>query len=902
MKNIFTIILLFSRAHAQNSFWNTIYQNDLAGDPQIEATDAVYFQLELSAFQAKLWEAPLYNSQALSSVFIELPLPGGTTDNFMVFEAPIMEASLSAKFPNIKTFIFKSTSNQLRYGRADFTRKGFHLMLFSPEGSLFIDPYSSSSNKNYISYYKKNFHTDKPLPNCLSEDNDDFIIEDASTGVNQQSMEELKSAKDSNGGTLRIYRIAVSTTSAYTQFHGGTVPDGLAAVVTSINRVNGVFEREFAVRLVLVADNDLIIYTDPNTDPFINQQSGQVVSAGQKLDINQTTVNNAIGSNNYDVGHVIGRSGSGLAGYAVVCRNRKAEGTTGINNPIGDPFDIDYLAHELGHQFAGSHTFNSNSGSCSGNNLSAASAYEPGSATTIMGYAGICSPQNIQNNSDDYFHTRTFDQVLAYTTQFQGDNCPVKTITGNNIPTIQILTPTNQTIPKSTPFELQALSNDIDGDAITYCWEQFDLGPSGDPNSPSGNAPLFRSFQPTINPIRTFPQWNDIVNNDQTMGEILPDYGRGMTFRVTIRDNVPGGGAVNYDDIDVDVTNTAGPFLVTAPNTNVTWTAGDSYNVEWDVANTNQNPVSCNTVNILLSTDGGYTYPVILISGVPNNGVAAVTAPFALSSLARVRVEAADNIFFDISNENFEIVSNCGAIDPSINIVDPIANATWCVNTLGELTFTASSPDLVITSYQWFYNGLAIQGETGASLSINNVQTSDGGNYYCTISNGCNTVSTNTATVFISSTPIIPSITQVGNQLQSSISSNIQWYFNGNLLPGETNEFLPIVSAGSYAVRSVAGPCSGSSAEIIITSIKDLNEVANITILPNPSQGEFSVRAANWNEQIELKVQNVLGQVVRDNIKFQNQVSLDLTNVSNGLYIVTLSSNEFQSTYKLIKQ
>ena len=897
MKNIFTIILLFSIAHAQNSFWKTVDQNTIAGDPQIEATDAVYFQLELSAFQAKLWEAPLYNSQALSSVFIELPMPGGTTDNFMIFEAPIMEASLSAKFPNIKTFIFKSTSNQLRYGRADFTHKGFHLMLFSPEGSLFIDPYSASSNENYISYYKKNFHTDKPLPNCLTEDNDDFIIEDASTGVNQQSMEKLKSAKDSNGGTLRTYRIAVSATAEYTQFHGGTVVDGLAAVVTSVNRVNGVYEREFTASLLLVGNNDQIIYTDANSDPFTNPNS-----PGQLLGQNQNSINNVIGSNNYDVGHVVGRSGSGLASYASVCRNNKAQGTTGINNPIGDPFDIDYLAHELGHQFAGSHTFNSNSGSCSGNNLSAASAYEPGSATTIMGYAGICSPQNIQNNSDDYFHTRTFDQVLTYTTQFQGDNCPVKTNTGNNIPTIQILTPTNQTIPKSTPFELQALSNDIDGDAITYCWEQFDLGPSGDPNNPSGNAPLFRSFQPTINPIRTFPQWDDIVNNDQTMGEILPDYGRGMTFRVTVRDNVPGGGAVNYDDIDVDVTNTAGPFLVTAPNTNVTWTAGDSYNVEWDVANTNQNPVSCNTVNILLSTDGGYTYPVILISGVPNNGVAAVTAPFALSSQARVRVEAADNIFFDISNENFEIVSNCGAIDPSINIVDPIANATWCVNTLGELTFTASSPDLVITSYQWFYNGLAIQGETGASLSINNVQTSDGGNYYCTISNGCNTVSTNTATVFISSTPIIPSITQVGNQLQSSLSSNIQWYFNGNLLPGESNEFLPIVSAGSYTVRSVAGPCSGSSAEIIITSIKDLNEVANITILPNPSQGQFSVRAANWNEQIELKVQNVLGQVVRDNIKFQNQVSLDLTNVSNGLYIVTLSSNEFHSTYKLIKQ
>lgn len=900
MKSIFTnliFILCLSTSFGQSSFWKAVDAHELVGDPQIEASHAEYFLVDLVPLKNELWQAPLKSvSSLISPVQVDLPMPDGTTDRFMVFEAPMMEDGLAQKFPDIKTFIFQSTSNQLRYGRADLSHKGFHLMLFSPEGSIFIDPYSSASNEGYLSYYKKDFVSNKALPSCMSNDDNEYK-EDASIATNEASLNQLKSNKDSNGSVLRIYRLAVSTTGEYTQFHGGTVADGLAAVVTSVNRVNGVYEREFTARLVLVADNDLIIYTNPNTDPFTNPNS-----PGQLLGQNQSSVDNMIGFNNYDVGHVVGREGSGLASYAVVCRNTKAQGTTGISNPIGDPFDIDYLAHEIGHQFAGSHTFNSNSGACSGSNLSAGSAYEPGSATTIMGYAGICSPHNIQNNSDDYFHTRTFDQVLAYTTQFQGDDCPVKTNTNNNIPTIQILTPTNKTIPISTPFQLQALSNDIDGDAITYCWEQFDLGPTGDPNSPTGNAPLFRSFQPTISPIRTFPQISDIVDNDQTLGEILPDYTRGMTFRVTVRDNVPGGGAVNYDDIDVDVSNTSGPFLVTTPNTNLVWTAGNAYNVEWDVANTNQSPVSCFNVNILLSTDGGYTYPITLATNVLNNGSASVIAPFAITSQARVRVEAADNIFFDISDENFEIESNCNTVDPSINIVEPIADATWCVNTLGELSFEANSPDLAITSYQWFNDGIAIAGATNPVLSINNVQQSDGGNYFCTISNGCNTVSTNTATVFVSSTAILPSISQVGNQLQSSIPSGIQWYLNGALLNGETNEFIDIMGAGSYTVRSVAGPCSATSAAFQITSIKDLNQVANISIIPNPSSGIFSIEIENWNEEIGVNIQNVLGQDIIEETSFQNQVILDLTDFSNGLYIVSLSSNGYQASYKLVKK
>lgn len=899
MKNIILVTLsLFGIAFGENQLWKQIDKSQLNGDAQIYTKHATYFEMELSNLKDFLSTAPLkYNNQQLSNVQIQLPLPDGSADNYMVFEAPIMEEGLANKFPEIKTFIFQSTSNQMRYGRADITLKGFHLMLFDDESTIFIDPFSTNDTDIYQVYFKKDCINNKAMPDCLSQEEASTEKLDKSMLTDNQTVKQLKSNKNSNGQILRTYRIAVSATAEYTQFHGGTVAEGLSAVVTSINRVNGVYEREFTIRLVLVADNDQIIYTDENTDPFTNPNN-----AGALLGQNQNSVDNIIGSNNYDIGHVVGRSGSGLASYAVVCRNSKASATTGINNPTGDPFDIDYLAHEIGHQFAGSHTFNSNSGSCSGGNLSANSAYEPGSATTIMGYAGICAPQNIENNSDDYFHTRSFDQVLAYTTQFQGDNCPVKTNTGNNIPTIQVLSPINKTIPKSTPFELQALANDIDGNAITYCWEQFDLGPTGDPNNPSDNAPLFRSFQPTPNPIRTFPQISDIVDNNQTLGEILPDYERDMSFRVTVRDNVPGGGAVNYDDYEVSVSNTAGPFVVNNPNTNITWTAGSSYDVEWNVANTNQNPVSCNTVNLLLSTDGGYTFPLTLLSNIPNNGLASVIAPFAISNQARVRVEAADNIFFDISDENFEIESNCSLIDPTINIDEPLNGATWCINTSGELYFSVSTPDLIITSYQWFFNGIAIPGATDSVLTVNNVQTSDGGNYYCTVSNGCSTISSNTATVFVTSTLIIPVITQEGNQLQSSIATNNQWYLDGTLLPGETNQFIDINASGTYSVSSVAGACSANSATYQIISNKDSKRSASINIFPNPSQGYFRIQTIGLNKSIELEVLNLLGQTILKNVEFEKSFNLDLSELSNGIYIVSLSSDTYQSSHKLIKR
>lgn len=494
---------------------------------------------DMAALDERLSQAPLEFSQAArrSQVILPLPLPDGSLGRFSIEESPIMAPELAADFPEIKTYRGFGLDDSTASIRLDRTPAGFHGQILSVNGTAYIDPYRLGDVTHYISYYKQDLKRSEAK-----------VFEE--TGPERLTGKTITAQQNhSSGPILRTYRLAMAANGEYTQFHGGTVPDAMNAIAASVNRVTGIYEREASIRLELVAGNQNIIFTDPNTDPYDGQND---------LNTNQTVIDNAIGSANYDIGHLFTVGGGGIAGLGVVCSKFgfKARGLTGSSQPVGDAFDVDFVAHEIGHQFGATHTFNASSnasGSCDPNNFEQTTAYEPGSGSTIMAYAGICPPQNLQNNSNDYFHTASFDQIMELVTQLDADaSCGSKTNTGNNPPVVDAGADRND-VNVNTPFTLTGSANDPEGDPLTFAWEQFDQGAGWTlanvlPNTDIGLGPIFRSYSPTTSPSRTFPNPNEPAL--AAVGESLPTSNRTLTFRLIARD---GKGGVSYDTMQVTV-------------------------------------------------------------------------------------------------------------------------------------------------------------------------------------------------------------------------------------------------------------------------------------------------------------------------------------------------------------
>ena len=619
--------------------------------------------LKKTAMRLLLNRAPRESAGALTKdgVEISLPLPDGGYGRFRVMESPIMENGLAAKYPEIKTYVVQGIDDPSASGRIDMTPRGLRAMVLSAKGSFFVDPYWSNSDEVSIVYYKRD-HLDR-------EKMKNFACGVAGREASALNTASRPAAARPTGTNLRTYRLALATTGEYSVAVAGGSPSKanvLAAMVTSVNRVNVVYEREFAIRMTLVANTNLLIYLNSSTDPYTNNNGSTML--GQ----NQTTIDSIIGDANYDIGHVFSTGGGGLAYLGSVCESgSKAGGVTGSSNPVGDSFDIDYVAHEMGHQFGGDHTFNGTAAAVGSGTRNPATAYEPGSGSTIMAYAGICAPQDLQAHSDDYFHTVSYDQIDAYTSSGTGSAAFSVTATGNTPPVITAL-PSSYNIPRQTPFALTAQATDANGDSLTYCWEEFDRGGVQDPllQVDNGASPIFRSYDPLASPTRTFPSLTYILNNANNppvtygsgyvTGEFLPSTTRTMTFRVSVRDNRAGGGGQNYASTQVISNSTSGPFLISNFNSSSTIAAGTPQTLTWSVANTTAAPVNCANVKISYSTDGGNTFPVVLAASVANTGTASVTIPNSLSNATttgRFKVEAVGNIFFDINNANLTITA-----------------------------------------------------------------------------------------------------------------------------------------------------------------------------------------------------------------------------------------------------
>jgi subtilisin-like proprotein convertase family protein len=604
-------------------------------------------KVDLAGLRAALATAPLERvtlggagpDAEVPPVVVALPLPDGEVVRVALFASPIMSPAMAARHPEIKTYSGRGVDDRSIVVRLELTPYGLGAILRTPQGTARIDPFSRAD----ASFSTASWWRDVSRGDWACVLDEDALPARTGFGAGLAAGPGRYGAR--TGQVRREFRVAVSATGEYTQFHGGTVSYAIAAIATTINRVNMIFESDHAVRLILVSDDDdAIVFVNPATDPFTNQ------SAATDIVTNQTLLDGLIGPDNYDIGHVFGTSGGGIAaGIGTACVNGlKGQGYSGVSPAAGDGFAVDYVAHELGHQLGARHTFNN----CRGNTGDSFSiCHEPGSGSTVMAYAGLCGATNLQSNSDPYFHSTNIEQVEDFLEDWAP--CAVSVPLANNEPAV--VASSIQHVPRSTLFTLVAAGSDPDDDPLTYSWEQRDGGPPASfPLQDSGTGPLFRAFAPSSSPARTFPRLKQVLEGTLPAGEAYATTDRTMTFRVTARDNALGGGATAYADTSVVVHSQAGPFRVLRPQAGASWSG--TRVVTWDVAGTDQPPLSTSAVSILLSTDGGQTFPYELATSTPNDGAEVVTMPTGVStSSARLIVRAEDGIYFDVNDGEFSI-------------------------------------------------------------------------------------------------------------------------------------------------------------------------------------------------------------------------------------------------------
>lgn len=686
---LFTICL-FSMGWTQSAtnHWTDISESQIELDNSSERTlipqSYRTLSLELTDLKAALSEAPMEFSPAATQdlLSISLPLPDGSMEVFEVVESPIMMPGLAAKYPHIKSFKAYGTRHKTIVARFDYSHKGFFAAIHTPQGMVNIDPYADGNTDYYISYYLKDEMNESPVLDCGYHA---FGEESPISDLDMAPATASRGVLD-----LRTYRFALSCTGEFANNVGGSMDDVMAAYTTVVNRLNEIFEREVAIRMILIENNDELIHLSAGSDPYEEANNG----AGL-LSQNQLVTNSIVGSTAYDIGHILTRNCSdvgGIASLGSVCSEmNKARGVTCHSGNLTTTVTR-VMAHEVGHQFSATHTMNM----CDGNeeNITGSTSYEPGSGTTIMSYAGVCGSQNVEPDNDDYFHAHSIMQMQNFTRQDDGSTCATIVPIGNNEPIITLDYEDGFFIPINTPFELIGDATDPDGDDLFFNWDGYNVGPNVPLGQQSLNSAVFRSFPPSPNKKRIFPKMSTIVNNGSDPAELLPTYSRNLTFRFLARDHHEDAGATVWEEVSFEAIETAGPFLVTHPNVDtIRWYVGDYTEVTWDVAGTNNpNKVNCQNVNIKLSIDGGFTYPVTLVENTPNDGSEFITVPNELTPIARVKIEPTNNIFFDISNRNFQILEAqepgfALTVTPGTQQVCLPASANFDINTTSLLDY-----------------------------------------------------------------------------------------------------------------------------------------------------------------------------------------------------------------------
>jgi len=688
-----TFLFIASTILAQESTWSqTTFQEGANGISlsNLDKDNSEILQLNINSLKQQLNGAPLRSVlNGMSNTIINLPSVNGKMEQYRVVETVIFSSEVNtAQHPNIKTYLGSRTDGSGTRARFSVTPLGFKAMISEPgKETVYIQPITKVSNGQYIIYNRTAKINSSETFECLTEDIDI-----------SKKIENVSVSRDANDQLLRTYRMAMSTSASYTNFwddgnaaNGNDKADALAQLVSTLNRTNEVFEVDMAITFVLVdtADDPALDIIYSGSDPYNGNYSAGLM----------TNLTNVVGLADFDIGHVLVQGGNnGNAGcIGCVCdnsvntHNGKGSGFSShsfLDNDGGpfmaDFFDIDYVPHEIGHQMGGNHTFSNNTEGTGVNS-------EPGSGTTIMGYAGITGSNDVQDHSDPYFHYHSINQILNNVNS--GINqCAVTTAITNNPPVANA--GSDYTIPMGTAFNLKGAATDADGgDALTYTWEQIDSGQTTSGQfGPTHNGPVWRSRPPSTLTNRYMPILSRVLNGqltesfpvetiDNTSWETVSTIGRNLNFALTVRDRSEAGGTgqmpqTDFDTMLVTVDGATGPFAVTSQTTNVTWDVGDTETVTWDVAGTDGGAVNTPTVNILLSVDGGLTFPFTMAANVPNDGSHDATVPITGTdtTMARVIVEGNNNIFYAVNSTNFSIQESefiISVSNPEVDVCQP---------------------------------------------------------------------------------------------------------------------------------------------------------------------------------------------------------------------------------------
>lgn len=875
-------IFAISQVFAQKSSWQ-LFSNDKTITSE-KVRETVYSEnqklLQFNAVQFKQSLAQVKErTSGLPGVEVSIPNINGALERFLVWESSNFEPELQARYPEIRAYVGKGITDPSATLNFSFSPLGIQTMIFrAGSGSEFIEPYTKDRSVYVVFDSKTRVAGELPF-NCSTED------VALSQNLHRNAAEAL-----ANNQVYKTMRLALSCTGEYTAYFGGTVAGALAGMNNTMTRCNGVFERDLAVKLLIISNTDLVIFTNASTDPYSNANVGTATANannanGWNIQL-QNTLTNIIGNAAYDIGHLFGASGGGGNAGCIGCvcvddtastldKNKGSGFTSPADGiPAGDTFDIDYVAHEMGHQMGANHTFTWTNENNSVN-------VEPGSGSTIMAYAGVADPANlnVQPNSDDYF---TYRSILQIQSNLNTKTCPISTniATTNPRPTVSVLG--NFTIPVGTAFKLIGSGAGTDGEVLTYCWEQNNdatiVGATASLPSPTKtDGPNFRSLLPTDTPIRYMPKFSDVLDgNLTTTWETVSTVARGLSFTLTVRDNVLGGGQTNTAGATVTVVDAGGAFAFTSPNAQVSWQLGSTQTLTWNVAGSTANGMNVANVNILISTDGGATFTT-LVANTPNDGSETVTMPNVASQNCRLLIEAVGNIFYAVSKKialgyecNVASESPGTAIADGLGANSPGAAAIRTINFPTNVVISNMKASFS-TNHTWLGDlTVRLKHPDGTEILLwnrtcNNPQSS-----------GMNVTFSDSAPAIVCGSPTAGTYSPVqalsafnGKPSNGTWTLTVRDNYNGD--------------TGSITSWGIDFGCTLNNEEFDITGL---------TVYPNPNNGNFNIRYDNpVSDETKVNVYDMRGRKIFERT-YANQATfnenIQLDNAQAGIYLLTV--------------